>query len=94
MHARVVRFTGVDADRIANVKQRIEESGGPPPGVDAKGIEVMYDESDQTAVVVLRFETEDAMRAADEIMSAMDTGETPGSRASVDMCEVVLQREV
>ncbi len=94
MHARVVRFTGVDADRIAAVKQRIEESDGPPPGVEATSIEVMYDASAQTSVVVLRFGSEEQMRAADEIMSAMDTGDTPGSRESVDLCEVMLQREV
>ncbi len=94
MHARVVRFTGVDADRIAAVKQRIEESDGPPPGVEVTSIEVMYDASAQTSVVVLRFGSEEPMRAADEIMSAMDTGDTPGSRESVDLCEVMLQREV
>ena len=37
MHVRVVRFTGVSADRVEGVVARIQESGGPPPGVPGAG---------------------------------------------------------
>jgi hypothetical protein len=50
MHARVVRFTDVSAERIDQIVASVDESDGPPPGVDSS--------------------------------------ETPGTRASVDLCEV------
>jgi hypothetical protein len=34
------------------------------------------------------------MRKADEALNAMDTGETPGSRASVDQGEVKVERDI
>jgi hypothetical protein len=34
------------------------------------------------------------MRAGDEAFSAMDAAETPGTRASVDMSEVKLDRQL
>ena len=34
MYARVLRLTDVSAERIAEVIARVEESEGPPPGVD------------------------------------------------------------
>ena len=40
MHARVVRFTDVTPERIEEIVARVEESDGPPPGVDAKGMEL------------------------------------------------------
>jgi hypothetical protein len=34
------------------------------------------------------------MRAGAEAFAAMDPGETPGTRVSVDMCELKLDRRV
>ena len=85
MYARVVRFTDIDPQRI---EDRIERGEGPPPGVDAKSVQVVVDKDQSTAVVLIFFETEEAMRSADEALSAMDSGDTPGSRASVDQGEV------
>ena len=89
MYARVVRFTDVKQDQIDRIKGEIEGGDGPPPGVNAKGIRVMVDESQGTAVVVLFFDSEEDMQQADAAMDAMDSGETPGTRASVDRCEVM-----
>ncbi|MFN8150059.1 MAG: hypothetical protein U0R24_02880 [Solirubrobacterales bacterium] len=94
MHARVVRFNDVDPERVAEVVARIEESDGPPPGVDAESIEMLYDESQRTAVVVVRFEDVERMEAGNEVLSSMDAGETPGSRASVDLCEIRVRRSM
>jgi hypothetical protein len=90
MYARVVRFTDVDKQRIEETKAQIEsgEGGGPPPGVSPKEIKVVVDESQNTAVVILFFETEEEMRAADQALSDMDAGDTPGTRASIDQGEV------
>lgn len=91
MHARVVRFTDVSSERIAEIVSRVEDSG-PPPGVDSTGLELFYDEEQGTAIFVGFFETEEKMREAAQVFEQMDASETPGSRASVDLCEVKAQR--
>jgi len=84
MYARVVRFTDADRSRI-----EARDEQGPPEGVDPKQVQVVFDESQKTAVVILFFETAEEMRSADEALNAMDMGDTPGTRASVDQGEVV-----
>jgi hypothetical protein len=93
MFARVVRFTDVGPERIAEMNERIEDEGGPPPDVPAKGLTVIVDESQGTSVVILFFDSEEDMRKGDEALNAMDAGDTPGTRASVDQGEVKVQRD-
>jgi hypothetical protein len=93
MYARIVRFTDVSSDRIEAIKQRIAADDGPPPGVDSVGVTLYFDQSQGTAVFVGLFETEEKMQAAGEVLAAMDSGDTPGARASIDSCEVALERE-
>jgi hypothetical protein len=90
-YARVVRFTDVNAERISEVVARVEREG-PPPGVDSTGFELLVDEDQGTAIFVGYFETEQKMRDASAVFEEMDPSETPGTRASVDLCEVALQR--
>jgi len=85
VYARVVRFTDIDPQRI---EDRAERGEGPPPGVNAKSVQVVVDKDQSSAVVILFFETEEDMRSADEALNAMDSGDTPGTRASVDQGEV------
>ena len=92
MYARVVRFTGVTAERISEIVARVEESEGPPPGVDSNGFELFVDEAQGTATFVGYFETEQKMRDANAVFEQMDSSETPGARASVDLCEIKVQR--
>ena len=87
MHVRVVRFTDVTPDKVDQLVARIEESDGPPPGVPATGLQLLYDADQGTAVVLQHFDTADDMRAGNEAFGAMDPSETPGTRASVDMSE-------
>jgi hypothetical protein len=94
MYARVVRFTDVTPERIAELTARVEESDGPPPGVNSSGMRLLYDADQSTAIFVGDFATEQDMRDADAIFQAMDSAETPGTRASVDNCEVKLEREM
>ena len=93
MYARVVRFTDVPSERIAEIVSRVEGEG-PPPGVDSTGLELFYDEAQGSAVFVGYFESEEKMRDASAVFEAMDASETPGSRASVDICEVKVQRSL
>lgn len=88
MYARVVRFTDIDP---ARVEDRAEE--GPPPEVPAKSLRVVVDESQSTAAVIFLFDNEEDMRKADEALNAMDTSDTPGTRASVDQGEVRMEWE-
>lgn len=72
---------------------RVKEAGGPPPGVESTGLTVLFDESQGTAVVLQRFQTQEAMEEAAKIFGAMDPGDTPGARISVDACEQKLDLE-
>lgn len=94
MHVRVVRFTDVTSERVDAVLARIEGSDGPPPGVPATGLQFLVDQADGTAIVLQTFDSAEDMAAADAAFSAMDPSETPGTRASVDMCELRLERSL
>ena len=91
MFVRVVRFTDVDAGRMDEMDARIKESGGPPPGVNVSELKVLADAQQETAVVLQFIETAEAMAEAEAAFDSMDASETPGTRASVDRCEVKLE---
>jgi hypothetical protein len=93
MYVRVVRFTDVNAERMEALLARVRESDGPPPGVPATGLRMLFDEAQGTAVVLQQFATAEDMSAGARAFSAMDASETPGVRASVDMCELKLELE-
>ncbi len=93
MYARAVRFTDVTTDRIAEIEQRISREGGPPEGVPSTGFQLLVDESQGTALFIGYFASEEDMRKGAEVLEAMDPGDTPGTRASVDNCEVKLERQ-
>lgn len=89
MYARVVRFTDVKSEKIAEIEKRAEDEG-PPEGVPSSGIQIVVDEAQSTAVVVQLYETEEDMRKGEEVLEQMDASETPGTRVSVDKGEVKL----
>lgn len=93
MYARVVRFTDISPDRIDAIAQRVKENDGPPEGVVSTGFKLLVDDAQSTAVFVGFFETEDDMRKSAEVLEAMDASDTPGTRASIDMCEVKVEAE-
>jgi hypothetical protein len=94
VYTRVVRFTDVTAERVEGLLARIEESDGPPPGVRAKGLQILFDDRQGTAVVLQHFESAEDMDAGAQVFAAMDPAETPGTRASVDACEMKLERHL
>lgn len=91
MYVRVVRFTGVSAERLEGLLARIKAAGEPPSGAPPMGLTVLHDEAQATAVVLQHFKTAEDLAAAERVMSAMDASETPGTRASVDACELKLE---
>jgi hypothetical protein len=90
MHVRVVRFTDVDPEHFKSLVSRIEE-GGPPPGVPIASIKVLHDAQQQTAVVLQHFNSAEDMAAAEQAFSQMDPSDTPGTRASIDRCELAFE---
>jgi hypothetical protein len=94
MHARVVRFTDVTPERIDQIVAGVDESDGPPPGVDSSGFTLFVDEAQGTAIFVALFDTEEKMGDANAVFEQMDSSETPGTRASIDLCEVKVERSM
>jgi len=94
MYVRVVRFTDVSKERVEALLAQINEAEGPPPEVPTTGLTMLFDEAQGTAVVLQHFETAADMEAGAKVFSEMDASETPGTRASVDMCEQKLKLEV
>jgi hypothetical protein len=88
MHVRVVRFTDVSPQRMQQLLGQIDEAGGPPPDMPIKGLQILVDESQGTAVVLQLFDNAEDMQQGAEVFAAMDPSETPGTRVSVDMCEL------
>jgi hypothetical protein len=88
LYARVVRFTDVDPDHLAGRLREVEGSEGPPVDIPAKGIQILHDPDQRTAVVIQLFDTADDMAVAEGPLDAMDPRETPGTRASIDRCEI------
>ncbi len=93
MYARVVRFTDVDTSQIERIKTEVENND-PPEGMPPTTMRIVVDESQGTAVVMQFYESEADMQKADEVMNAMDSSETPGTRASVDKGEVVIEGQI
>ncbi len=94
MYTRVVRFTDVSAERMEGLLARINEANGPPPDVPSTGLAVLFDEVQGTAVVLQQFATAQDMDAGAKVMAAMNPSETPGTRVSVDACELKLEIEL
>jgi hypothetical protein len=88
MYARVVRFTDVDPDHMAGRLADVEARDEPPVDIPAKGVQILHDPDQRTAVVIQLFETADDMAASEGALNAMDPADTPGTRASIDRCEI------
>ncbi len=88
MYARVVRFTDVDPDHLAGRLAEAEAREGPPVDTPAKGVQILHDQDQRTAIVIQLFETANDMEAAEAPLDSMDPADTPGTRASIDRCEV------
>jgi hypothetical protein len=94
MHVRVVRFSDVTKERVEQLLAQVQESDGPPPGVNASKLQVIFDEDQGTAVVVQYFPTAEDLEAGAKVLAAMDPSETPGTRASIDAGELKLELDV
>lgn len=80
--ARVVTFEDVDAERMTDLQQRMEE-GDTPAGMPPVEIIVLHDTDSGRALVLQLFADDDDYRRGEEIFAAMPVGDTPGRRGSV-----------
>ena len=87
---RVVTFDGVSSDRMNQMRQEMQD-GQPPEGLEPQEMIVLHDPDAEKSVVIIFFEDEDKYRAGDEILSNMDTGDTPGQRTSVGRYDVAMR---
>jgi hypothetical protein len=94
VYIRVVRFTDVTSERMDSLLAQVEAAAEPPPGVPASGLQVLVDAEQGTAVVLQLFDSAEDMSEGDRAFSAMDPADTPGTRASVDRCELRLERRL
>ena len=90
MYARVVRFTGADAEGIDANVAAIRANPEPPEGVKATRFLFLTDKANGTIVAISFHETEADMRAADAVLNEMSPDQPIGTRESVDMTEVAL----
>ena len=88
--ARVVTFDGVTAERMQELKQRME-SGEPPEGFPSSELIVLHDAAADKSLVAVIFDNEDDYKKGDEIFSAMPSDETPGQRTSVSRYDVAMR---
>jgi hypothetical protein len=93
MYARVVRFTDVDTSQLDRIKNEVANNE-PPEGMPPTKLQIVVDESQGTAAVMQFYGSEADMQKADEVMNAMDSSQTPGTRASVDKGEVVVEGDI
>jgi hypothetical protein len=88
--ARVVSFDGVSKERIEELKREIE-GGEQPEGMNATEFLVLHDSEGEKSLAIVFFETEDDYRRGDEVLNAMPTGDTPGTRTSVSRYDVAVR---
>ena len=88
--ARVVTFDGVDKDRIDAIKRDME-SGERPDNLPASEIIILHDPDASSSVAIVFFENEEDYKAGDATLEAMPSGDTPGSRRSVQKYDVAVR---
>ena len=86
--ARVVEFEGVTQERVDELRTRMESEEGPPEGVPAKEMIMLYDSGSQSAVAIIFFDNDADYQQGDAVLSAMPADEVPGRRASVTRYDV------
>lgn len=93
MYARVARWDGGDAEAIRanaeDIKSRAAE--GPPEGVPSTGVTFLADPEGGRMMVIGLFETEEDLRAGDEVLNSMSPPQPMGTRAPIEVYEVAFE---
>jgi hypothetical protein len=91
MLARVTTFEGGTADgvRAAGDDFRSRVESGPPEGVKSNGVTMLADPEGGRMLVIGLFATEEDLRQSEAALEAMEMPQGLGTRASVEVFEVV-----
>ena len=84
--ARVVIFDGVTEERMQEMDRQMQE-GDSPKDFLRRSSSPFTMPTQRESLVIVFLENEDDYNRADEILSAMPAGDTPGQRASVTKYE-------
>jgi hypothetical protein len=88
--ARVVAFEGVDSERIAQMRQEMEQ-GERPDDIPATEIIVLHDPEASKSLAIVFFENEEDYARCDAALNAMPAADTPGQRTSVTKYDVAIR---
>jgi hypothetical protein len=88
--ARVVAFEGVDSERIAQMRQEMEQ-GERPDDVPATEIIVLHDPESSKSLAIVLFDNEEDYARGDAALNAMPATDTPGQRTSVTKYDVAMR---
>ena len=88
--ARVVAFEGVDSERIAQMRQEMEQ-GDRPDDIPASEVIVLHDADASKSLAIVFFENEDDYAKGDAALNAMSSSDTPGQRTSVAKYDVAIR---
>jgi hypothetical protein len=89
---RVATFEA-DDDAVEAMVEEISSAEGSPPGVPAKSIMVLADRENGRARIVVRFDSEENLRAGSATLEEMEPPpDVTIRRTSVETFEVVLER--
>jgi hypothetical protein len=88
--ARVVAFEGVDSERMAQMRQEMEQ-GERPDDIPAKELIVLHDPEASKSLAIVIFENEEDYAKGDAALNAMPASDTPGQRTSVAKYDVAVR---
>ena len=88
--ARVVSFDGVDSERMAQMRQEMEQ-GDRPDDIPAKELIVLHDPDASKSLAIVFFDNEEDYAKGDAALNAMPAGDTPGQRTSVTKYDVAVR---
>jgi hypothetical protein len=88
--ARVVAFEGVDSERIAQMRQEMDQ-GERPDDIPATEIIVLHDSEASKSLAIVFFENDEDYARGDAALNAMPAADTPGQRTSVTKYDVAIR---
>jgi hypothetical protein len=88
--ARVVAFDGVDSERIAQMRQEMEQ-GERPDDIPATEVIVLHDPESSKSLAIVFFDNEEDYARGHAALDAMPAADTPGQRTSVTKYDVAIR---
>jgi hypothetical protein len=88
--ARVVSFEDVSASHIEELKGRMSQEDRPED-IPASEMILLHDPEGERSLAIILFENEEDYRRGDAALSAMPSGDTPGTRTSVGKYQVAIR---